>query len=353
MQTDHRDICVSIVNYKTADLVVEALPALLEELAACRHSLVTIVDNASPGDDAEKLESYVASHGLGQRVRVVRSDANGGFSWGNNIAFDTARLLPWKPDAVLLLNPDAVIRPRAIAAMTEILHRNPRAGVVGGRLENDDGTVWTAAFNFPSAIREFVNQLAVGMISRHWPVQIETEDRPSRADWVTGALMMIRWDVIEQMRGMDERYFLYFEEVDFMNRAGKLGWEIWHAPDAVALHLPGSSTGIVDGQPRTGRMPTYWFESWKRYYAQNHGPYYTRFAATLRTVGMTLGILQRKIRGREALVPLHFYFDFIKHCLFGSLRDARQPPRVDDHRGLVESGVWSQEQFDSLTRDIV
>lgn len=106
-------VAVSIVNYRTAEMVIASLPALLRELDAFAEAVVFVVDNDSPGDDADRLAEYVAARGLGTRIRLIRSPRNGGFAAGNNLAFAACRTLERPPDAVLLLNPDAEIRPGA------------------------------------------------------------------------------------------------------------------------------------------------------------------------------------------------------------------------------------------------
>lgn len=308
-------LAVVIVNYRSASLVTEALPVLARELEGFAAARVIIVDNASPGDDADVLGAAAAR--FSNLAHVVRSPVNGGFAAGNNVGFAALCAEGFSFDAVLLLNPDAEPRPGALAAMARTLSAQPDAGVVGARLENPDGTTWSAAFPFPTAAREFAQATNLSTLRRIWPTVLPDMLAPARVDWVSGAAMMVRSDALDALGGMDEGYFLYYEEVDFMRRLATAGWTTWHAPDALVRHTPGSSTGIVGGQPRHGRMPGYWFVSWRRYFTCNHGLVYARFAAFAKFTGLLLRAAQMRLRGRDMGLAEGFIADFGRVCLIG------------------------------------
>jgi N-acetylglucosaminyl-diphospho-decaprenol L-rhamnosyltransferase len=312
-------VAVSIVSYGTADLIAEALPALLAELSGFAAWDVAIVDNASPDNDADRMEAHLAKID-DPRVHLVRSPVNRGFAAGNNVAFNAFKALDWTPDCVLLLNPDAEIRSGAIHELVRVMATAPRIGVVGAVLENEDGSTWTAAFNFPSLMGEFVRGVGLGPLMRRWPVMAAQADgatAPVKVDWVSGAAMLVRQEMIDDIGGMDEEYFLYFEEIDYMLQAARAGWETWHAPAAMVLHVAGAATGLGDGTAREGRMPTYWFQSWCRYFEKNHGAVYARAAAAMKLAGLGLGTLQRRLRGRKGLMAQDFAADFTQNCLIG------------------------------------
>lgn len=323
-------VAVAVVNYGTAEMVIEALPALRRELAAQPRRVVFVVDNASPGDDAVRLADHLATSGPeggpDPEIRLIASARNGGFAAGNNLAFEAIRALDWTPDAVLMLNPDAELRPGALREMLAVLAERPAAGFVGPRLENPDGSTWTAAFRFPSMMSEFAGATGVGALIRRFPVVLPESETPMRVDWVTGAAMLARWPAVEAVGGMDEGYFLYYEEIDFMCRAAQAGWESWHVPAARVLHAAGGATGILDGRPREGRMPDYWFASWRRYFARNHGAGYARAAAALKLLGMAIGAAQRGLRGRPYESASGFWGDFLRKGLLGAMTP---PPRSE------------------------
>jgi hypothetical protein len=325
-------IAVVIVSYRTSGLVLTALPGLMRELAPLAESAVVIVDNCSPDDDGALLEAGLAILDA-PGVSLILSPLNGGFAAGNNLAFARIRALPWVPDAVLLLNPDAALRPGALIEMLCVMKAAPRTGFVGPRLENPDGSTWVGAFNFPSFGTEVWSALGIGLLARRHPIVIPDVDRPTKVDWVTGTATLIRWQALCQIGDMDDGYFLYYEEVDYMLQGQRLGWESWHAPAARVLHEAGASTGIQNGSVRAGRMPGYWFQSWARYFAKNHPPAYARATALSKLCAMVVGAAQRRLRGRPTGWPEGFVADFARHVAFARL----SPPPASD-RALTPGG---------------
>lgn len=309
-------IVVSIVNYGASDMVLANLPGVLEELARFAEGVVYVVDNASPDGDGAALEAGVAAMGSPEGVHLILSPRNGGFAAGNNLVFAAMKDLDWTPDAVLLLNPDSLLRPGAIVEMVRVMRARSRVGVVGARLENEDGTSWVAAFHFPTPMVEFAREFGLAAVQRRWPALIEDADVPVRADWVSGACMLINARLIDEIGPLDEEYFLYFEEVDFQLQAHRAGWETWHAPQALVMHVAGTATGIVDGAAKEGPMPAYWFASWRRYFEKNHGAFQARAAAVAKLAGIVLGTAQRRLRGKpEQPQPPGFVGDFARSCL--------------------------------------
>lgn len=309
-------IAVVIVNYGAAGLVIVNLPSLLAELEAFPGSTIYIVDNASPDNDAAKLANFIKREGLGAQVRLVCSPENGGFASGNNYAFAEIRRARPRPEFVLLLNPDAALRPGALAALVEFLNAHPRAGVAGARLENLDGSPRHAAFYFPDVGREFAGAAGIGLFQRLWPTVQVCANAPRRVDWVSGAAMMLRARLLDEIGDMDAGYFLYFEETDYQRAVAGRGQEIWHVPDARVIHMAGATTGMAGGRPRAGGpMPAYWFASWLRYYAKNRGPLYTRIAALARLIGTLVYVAHRRLRGRAVALADGFIKDFVRSCL--------------------------------------
>jgi GT2 family glycosyltransferase len=316
-------IAVAIVNYNSAELVIEGLPGLVEQLRRCAAGVAIVVDNASPEGDGARLEAFLRDFPGRDAVRLIRSPVNGGFAAGNNIAFAALGDLPWRADAVMLLNPDAALEPGALAALAAVMAAQPRAGVVGAALENDDGTVRPAAFRFPDPMREFARDCGIAPLQRLFPSAAATGPEPCRVDWVTGAAMLVRRELIEAIGPMDEGFFLYFEETDFMHRARRAGWEVWHAPQARVRHRAGSSTGIVGSRPKQGRMPAYWFASWLRYHTKTHGVLRARLTAACRLAGVATGAAVRALRGRSSHLAEGFAADFARACLLAPLGAGR------------------------------
>lgn len=317
--TTPRAVAVSIVNYRTAELVIAGLPALLEELSHFAEARVVIVDNASGGGDAEAIQAAIARNGWAPRVSLVHAPHNGGFAAGNNLAF--AEIARWaqRPLGILLLNPDAEVRPGAVRALAALLGAHPAAGAAGACQEHPDGRRWSGAFRFPGPMSEFARASGIGRLAQRFHIVHGMCTAPRRVDWVSGAAVMIRPEALESVGAMDEGFFLYFEEVDLMRRLADAGWETWHTPEAVIRHDAGQSTGIRDGMVRRGRMPAYWFASWLRYFVKAHGPAYARTTAAIRLMGLVLSCLVAALKGRQHALPERYVADFARHCLLAPL----------------------------------
>lgn len=305
-------VSVIIVNYRTADLVIDCLRALRHDSA----DQVYIVDNASADGSVAKLQHAIHAEKWADWATLIASDRNGGFSAGNNVALHAILSKESQPDYVLLLNPDTVPQTGAVKALVEFLNSHPKVGIAGSLLEFPDGTPQTSAFRFPTVAGELEHGARFRPISKILASQrismpIAREAHP--ADWVTGASMMIRRQVIEDIGMLDEGYFLYFEEVDYCRRAADADWTCWFVPQSRVIHLVSKSTGIDDPlMPR--RVPNYWFASRQRYYAKHHRPLDSMCASAAWAAGFATWRLRRWLTRQPDPDPPHLLRDFIHHC---------------------------------------
>jgi hypothetical protein len=154
-------------------------------------------------------------------------------------------------------------------------------------------------------------------------------------DWVSGACLMIRRDVIEAIGLLDEQYFLYYEEVDFCLRAHRAGWPCWYVPASRVMHIGGQSTGVGVRGRRPGRLPAYFFESRRRYFEKNFGRRHAMLADLAFGVGYALWQLRRWLLRRPDPDPPHLLGDFWRH----STLLKRGPSRFTRHHGQAKQVV--------------
>lgn len=288
-------VWVIIVNYRSAGLAIDCLRSLAPQVPDLCGGRVIVVDNASADGSVEALLGSVESEGWSSWVKVLPMDRNGGFAFGNNAGIRAALAAPNSPDYVLLLNPDTIVRPRAIRALVASMDTRPHAGIVGGRLESADGGVDCSAHRIHSPLSELDGGARLRLLSRMLERYVVSEPARSEAhpcDWVSGACLMVRREVLEEIGPMDEGFFLYFEEVDFCWRAKQAGWQVWYAPYARVLHLEGASTGIK----RISRRAGYWYESRRRFFIKHYGVSGLLLADTFWGLGR-LSFLLRRILG--------------------------------------------------------
>lgn len=306
---------IVIVNYRTADLAIDCLHSLSTQVKYLAGGRTVVVDNASGDGSAEKLRATIEREGWSSWAMVVPLDRNGGFSFGNNAGIRIALTAAEPAANLMLLNPDTVIRPDAISALVHFMEAHPQAGIAGSLLENADGGVESSAHTFPSPLGELDAGARLGILNRllrRYAVTPPTRrDRAHLCDWVSGASMMIRGRVLADIGGMDEDFFLYFEEVDFCRRARLAGWKCWFVPNSRVVHREGASTGI---RASSKRRAGYWYDSRRRFFVKHYGIAGLVAADTLRAIGRLSFTLRKALRlraNRENDDPKWFMFDLL------------------------------------------
>jgi GT2 family glycosyltransferase len=310
-------LLIVIVNYRTAQLTLDCLRSLAPEIPCLRHGTrVVVTDNASGDESVDRLTSAVRDEGWAGWAEVVPLARNGGFAWGNNEGIRPALRSAEPPEYVLLLNPDTVVRPGAVAALLEFMDANPRAGIAGSRLEDPDGRPQRSAFRFPGVMSELENSVRLSAVSRllgRFVVAPPPPEKACEVDWVAGASMMIRRAVFDAIGLLDERYFMYFEEVDFCLRARRAGWPCWYVPASRVVHLVGQSSGVTDEKKPKKRRPAYWFESRRRYFLLHSGRVGTFLADTFWVIGFSVYRMTAVLRRQPANDPEGLLADFIRY----------------------------------------
>lgn len=308
------DVAIAIVSYKSADLTIDCLRSIeAERRAGCVRIRVIVVDNAS--GDAPAIADAIEANLWSSWVTLVRAPRNGGFAYGNNLAFRIARDQS-PPDYFHLLNPDTLVRSGAIGALVRFLEQHPDVGIVGSSFENLDGSDWPIAFRFPSLLSEIESGLQLGLASRflrRWVVPIEMSAEPQPVDWVPGASMMIRPAVFDAIGGFDETYFLYFEETDFCLRARKAGYPTWYVPESRVMHIAGQSTKVTVRNVAFKRLPSYWFESRRRYFEVSYGSARAMAVDVVAVLAHAVGHLKRLAQRRTDRGVPYFVRDLAQH----------------------------------------
>ena len=312
--TESVTLVVSIVTWRAAGLTLQCLEALEPQVKADPGTRVIVVDNASGDGTAEAIEAAITERGWSGWLQCIRSPVNGGFAAGNNLAWRQAVREHPSVQYLLLLNPDTVPRAGFLEAMRRFTATQPRAGIVGGRCEDADGTPQECCFRFPGVVSEFADQLRLGLFDRLVAgrlVRMGSFEQPVRAEWVSGAAMLIRREVFDAIGLMDEAYFLYFEETDFTMRARRAGWETWHLPQARVVHFVGQLTGVRTANARPRRLPPYWYESRRRYFVLNQGLLRAVAVDLAVLLGNALWTLRRLVERKPAVDPPHWIGDLL------------------------------------------
>jgi GT2 family glycosyltransferase len=175
-------------------------------------------------------------------VELVASAENVGFPAGNNLGLARAR-----GRRLLLLNPDTEVVGGALTALVDYLDAHPDVGVVGPQLLNADGTVQSSRRRFPTLATAFfegawLQPLAPRRLLSRYYVLDRPDGETSDVDWVVGAAIMTRQEVVQQVGPLDAGYFMYSEELDWCRRIRDAGWRVVYLPEAQIVHHYGKSS---------------------------------------------------------------------------------------------------------------
>lgn len=254
------DLSVIVVSYNVRDLVCRCLESLRAELAGLDAEIL-VVDNASSDGTVEAIRRQFPE------VRVLANDRNWGFGAANNQALRIAT-----GQAVLFLNSDTELHSGAITAMLGYLKAHPNVGVVGPRLRFPSGIIQSSRRSFPTPLVGLVESTIIqrwfpGLsILGHYYRTTGSDDQCQDVDWLVGACLLARDEVIAEIGGFDERFFMYSEEIDWCFRAHQAGWRIVYLPAAEVIHHEGRSSE----QNRVRRSRTF-LESKSRYFEKHFG----------------------------------------------------------------------------------
>jgi N-acetylglucosaminyl-diphospho-decaprenol L-rhamnosyltransferase len=280
---------VGVVTWNTAELTSVAVRRLLE-VAAGLDVRILVHDNASTDGTASRLAREVPE------ADVEVSDANLGFAAGVN------RLLarsdaPW----FLALNSDAWPEPGALEALLAAAARHPRAGLVVPRLERPDGALEHSCLPFPTLRTAALTAVggyrrAAPRLAERWCLPGAFDHRRARAvPWAVGAAWLWRRAAVDDVGGLDERFFMYAEDLDWCWRAGDRGWEVRFDPGAVVRHV-----GNVSGEQRFGADRTRaHLDSAYRWMAGVHGPAWVAAHRALSAAGSLRLAAGARLGGRR------------------------------------------------------
>jgi N-acetylglucosaminyl-diphospho-decaprenol L-rhamnosyltransferase len=261
-------LCVVIVNYKTARLVLACIESLRGQLDPGVDRVV-VADNASGGDEVAVLARGLRAAGLEGLVEILPCAENRGFSAGNN-----AGLRHVDAACYLLTNSDTLFRPGAVTALLDAAHRHPEAGLVSPRIEFENGGAQVSCFRFPTPVSETIRSADTGAVTRlakGHEIPLPVSEHASRPPWTSFASVLLRREALEAIGPLDEGFFMYYEDVDYCRRARDRGWDILNWPAARVVHLNGQSSDIEQRKRDRSRLPAYHYRSRARYFRKHHG----------------------------------------------------------------------------------
>jgi len=232
MMNDLTLISIVIVTYNSKYLIDRCLKPITgrDELQ------VVIVDNCSNDGTAEYVEETWSA------VEVIRAPSNLGFAGGNNLGFTKCN-----HEIIVMLNPDAFLDdPQQLQILAATLLQSPRAAIIGPQLLNVDGSHQVGDAGWADSLCAtlghflFVHRLIPGFPATYLTNPALLSGGPIQLDWICGACLMVRRDVINRIGGLDERIFMYGEDVEWGERARSAGYDVLYLPEVRVLHAQGA-----------------------------------------------------------------------------------------------------------------
>jgi N-acetylglucosaminyl-diphospho-decaprenol L-rhamnosyltransferase len=311
-------LLVVIVSYRVTDLTIDCLRSLGAEIGRVPGSRVAVCENGTGGDAEERLRRAIVENGWESWVDLTAIYPNRGFTGGNNAVIRPALQSDDPPEYVLLLNADTTVEEHALDTLVAFMDDHPKAGIAGSRFLSPEGKIQASPFRFPGIASELDRGLQLKIISNllsPWSVVFPQPERASRIDWVAGAGMILRREMLEQIGLLDEGLYTYFDDPDICLRAARAGWETWHVPESQIVHLEGASTQVASHGPPM-RRPPYWHQARRRFFLKNYGAWYTVLVDTVFILGYATNRLRRRIQGKPDTNPPHMLIDSIRHSVF-------------------------------------
>ena len=246
------DISIIIVNWNTCELLRQCLSSIGYSRELVWEILV--IDNASTDGSPQLVARDFPE------VQLIVNEINVGFARANNQGLAIAR-----GRYILLLNSDTIVSAVALTELVKFMEARSEAGVCSPRLLGSNGIPQPYAFGRdPSLTYLLVRGFSLLVLKRYlhnWAIQ-----HIQAVDWVSAACMMIRRQVIEQVGGLDENIFMYFEDNDWCLRIRHAGWKIYYNPDVSVTHLSGQSL------QKNLAARTAYYQSLDYFYTKHYGP---------------------------------------------------------------------------------
>lgn len=259
-------LSIVIVNYNARHYLENCLRSIYAETRQVSFD-VWVVDNNSQDDSVSMIRR---SYPL---VNLIENKDNVGFARANNDAINRC-----EGEYVLLLNPDTLILENAVEKMVEFLDENPQMGVAGCKVLNEDRTLQLACRrSIPSPGVAFFRLTGLSKLFPNSKMMAEYNltyldpDRPHPVDAVSGAFLMIRREVIDSIGTLDERFFMYGEELDWCLRTKKAGWKVMYYPDAEIIHYKGECSRS-NSRKAAFEFHRSMYLFYKKHFADNHNP---------------------------------------------------------------------------------
>jgi N-acetylglucosaminyl-diphospho-decaprenol L-rhamnosyltransferase len=291
------DITIVFVSYNTAELTKKAIQTVLASNLTVSYEIL-VVDNASKDNSVQILKSCFPA------IKLIENKKNVGFGRAHNQLLSLI-----KSKYVLLINTDAFVEPDTIQKTFEFMETNSNCGILGVKLIGRDGVLQPSCRYFPTIINLFLSRIGLSNQFKKTVQNIDDMEWDHASvrscDWVPGCYYLVRKELIDQVGLFDDRFFLYYEEVDHCLAAKNAGWDVLYYPFTEVVHIGGESAKSASKISSVSRqISVLQVESELVYFRKNKGLLYVIthiFLTLVAEVYLTLKSLLKLLLGKKVV----------------------------------------------------
>ncbi|MBI5632322.1 MAG: glycosyltransferase family 2 protein [Nitrospirae bacterium] len=292
---------IIIVNWNTRELLKACLESTVRSLTLSDY-MITVVDNCSHDGSAEMVKERFP------KVNLIRNGSNLGFAKANNQAIEVS-----DSKFILLLNSDTVVTEGSVETMMEAMKKNQEIGILGPSLAYPDGRIQLSFYDDPTPARELYRAFFMEKLSNIRNRRRVEKKGPIYSDWIMGACMLIRREVIDAIGLLDDKVFMYYEDFDICLRARKAGWKVACLPEARIIHFENASGKKKFSTERETRSA----QSLAYFYTKHYPPQKLFFLRTVRAVEalsriFIFSIIYAFKRNEDHLCRVRSYYSLLK-----------------------------------------
>ena len=266
------DLSIIILNYKQKGLVKQCIKGIVTAQPQLKYELI-VVDNDSKDGSLEMVNvMFKEEKQLGNQpelplnkpleipsIKTIQSESNDGFAAGNNLGIQKA-----SGKYIMIINPDIAVVPGALEEMVNFLESNSSVGMISPKLINPDGSVQYSCRRFPNIFTPIYRRTILGKLPfakkylTDYLMMDFDHSNSKEVDWLFGACLLIRKSILDRIGMFDERFFMYFEDLDLCRRFWQAGFKIMYFPVVEMVHyhqrLSAEKSGILGALSKGGRI---------------------------------------------------------------------------------------------------
>lgn len=288
------NLSIIIVNWNAGEYLKGCVQSIYSNIGTASLEII-VIDNASTDNSLDMLKDNFPD------VIVIKNDANVGFAKANNQAMKVS-----VGQYILLLNPDTVVLDDSFLKMIDFMDANRDAGAVGAKLMLPAGHLEAGAAGYKFSLKTsfeyyfFLTKLFPRIFRGLFLDQASFKEKPVTVDWVSGACMMLRRELLNRNILFDEDFFMYVEDVELCDRISKDGWKIYYLPLAKIVHFRGRSVKKMTDAPEAMQV-----EAMGRYFRKKYGAFATKIFYSYSIFGFFLRFVLYKTASHGAKKEYH------------------------------------------------